>query len=641
MDANRGRRPRRTSIQEIGEQRVADFLVKTKLFRQLDPEVVSRLTPHLEADDFAPGEVIESLDPSGAGLAFVASGRAAISVAGPSGRVPLYEVGVGDSFNETSALTGKPSPHTVTAIEACRVLEIGRVTLEQLLTKVPVFATSLAKQVASRLAEVTAAAASAAPSPASARPPAPQQPVEGIRFVSISDYPRIESALELVPRQMIHQFRLLPLDANGSDLIVGMVDPFDRSAERELARVLQATTPEIVAIGADDFAQALRRLRLDTPATSNRGAHIPSTSVIFDEHDAERPDANLRATGDQVVKLAADVVAAGLERHASDIHIESDRTAVRVRFRVNGQLSDWGQEVPTYMAKALVARFKVLGGLDITEKRRPQDGRVGVRVGNRDVDLRVSTLPSSNGEKLVMRVFEAAQMLQGLDQIFTERRTLEAVRNAIERPYGAIVVAGPTGSGKSSTLYAAIHERRRARADTNILTVEDPVEYRLDGVTQVQVNSAIDLGFAKILRSMLRQDPDVVMVGEIRDADTAHLALEAAMTGHLMLTSIHANDAMSVIQRFQNLGCSRSEVAQSLALILVQRLARRLCPQCTKPAPHRSSSLRLSKSVDSSIRKTRCRCRAPQVVRLAIIPVSPAASRSSNRSSSTKTSAPC
>lgn len=581
MDQGRTRRPRRTSIQEIGEQRVTEFLTQTRLFRHLDREVAVRLTPHLKAADFAPGDPLTSLDPSGLGLGFIASGRATVGTPGAPG---LFEISVGDTFNEVGALTGKVSALTAVALEVTRVLEISHAALEQLLTKVPTFGVAMAKQVAVRLGQVSAASGA---KPSTASPSVAPKSAGELRYVSVSDYPRIESVLQLVPQQIIHQFRLLPLEASGSTLTVGMVDPLDRSATRELARILQSQSADIVAISADDFAQAVRRYRLDTPASANRGANIPASSIVFDEHEGERPDAGLRAAGDQVVRLAAEAVAAGLERHASDIHIEADRQGVRIRFRVNGTLGDWGQEVPAYMAKALVARFKVLGGLDITERRRPQDGRIGVRVGNRDVDLRVSTLPSSDGEKLVMRVFEASQMLQGLEQIFSERRTLEAVKNAIERPYGAIVVAGPTGSGKSSTLYSALHERHRARSDTNILTVEDPVEYRLGGVTQVQVNAAIDMGFAPILRAMLRQDPDVVMVGEIRDQDTAHLALEAAMTGHLMLTSIHANDAAAVVQRFENLGCSRSEVAQSLALVVVQRLARRLCPQCTKnePAP--------------------------------------------------------
>jgi type IV pilus assembly protein PilB len=375
---------------------------------------------------------------------------------------------------------------------------------------------------------------------------------------------------------------MVPLALSDHVLTIGMVDPFNDVAVRELQRVLHNAQPKVVAISAEDFEAVKRRLKLSSPVGRRRNQQIDPNTVVFDDADSKRDSERaLQRAGEQVVALAAGVIAAGLERGASDIHLEPARQQVRVRFRVHGVLTDWDQSVQPQLARALIARFKVLAGLDIAERRRPQDGRIGVRVGRRDIDLRVSTLPASEGEKLVMRVLEAAAMVRPLDQIFIEQRTLAAVRDALQRPYGSIVVAGPTGAGKTSTLYAALHERRTSRPDTNIITVEDPIEYRLDGITQVQVNHAIGLGFAQVLRAMLRQDPDVLMVGEVRDTETAQLALEAAMTGHLVFTSIHANNAGAVLQRFENFGCDRTVVAQSIILVLIQRLARRLCPHCT------------------------------------------------------------
>jgi type IV pilus assembly protein PilB len=231
--------------------------------------------------------------------------------------------------------------------------------------------------------------------------------------------------------------------------------------------------------------------------------------------------------------------------------------------------------------KTVAARIKVLAGLDITERRLPQDGRIGFNAGKREVDLRVSTLPANRGEKIALRILEAGATRK-LQQIFYEEKTLSAVRRGLDRPYGGIIVGGPTGSGKTSTLYAMLNERRSTRPDTNILTVEDPIEYRLQGVTQVQVSASNGLTFARALRSLLRQDPDGIVVGETRDQETAVLALEAAMTGHLLLTSIHANTAVAALQRLENLGCSRALVSQSVALVLVQRLVRRLCAVCRK-----------------------------------------------------------
>src|SRR6185295_6342607 len=277
-------------------------------------------------------------------------------------------------------------------------------------------------------------------------------------------------------------------------------------------------------------------------------AVVPPDQLVFDQADQERDARQPGPIGDEVVALASRVIAHAIERGASDVHVDHGVTGPRIRFRVQGQLYTWDQAVPASASKSLVARLKVLAGLDVTERRLPQDGRLGVRVGKREVDIRISTIPTSRGEKVALRVFEAQAMLRPLEAIFHDAPIHEAVHLAIQRPYGAIVVAGPTGSGKTTTLYAALGERLRTRPDTNVLTVEDPIEYRLAGVTQIQVNHAVDLGFPQVLRAMLRQDPDAIMVGEVRDGVTAQLALEAAMTGHLMLTSVHANTAVGVVQ---------------------------------------------------------------------------------------------
>jgi type II secretory ATPase GspE/PulE/Tfp pilus assembly ATPase PilB-like protein len=265
-------------------------------------------------------------------------------------------------------------------------------------------------------------------------------------------------------------------------------------------------------------------------------------------------------------------------------------------------LQDWTEPIPQGTPlKGVTSRIKVLAGLDITERRMPQDGRIGLSSGKREIDLRVSSLPANRGEKIVMRILEAAGSTRSLEQIFFDPSVVGAVRKALNRPYGGIVIAGPTGSGKTSSMYALLNERKLTRPDTNIIMVEDPIEYRLPGVTQVQVNPAAGLGFAAALRSMLRQDPDVIVVGETRDEATAQIALEASMTGHLLLTSVHANNAVATIQRLENLGASRALISQSLHLVMVQRLVRKLCSACRKldaPAPALLDSLIARKAVD-------------------------------------------
>ncbi len=512
------------------------------------------------------------------------------------------ELRVGDHFGEVGAILGTAQPYEVVADVDSTAFLVRADVVQQLCSKVASFAHALAKKLSTRLVQSGVLALRARPvvtstpaptltlteaSPsASASPAVARESDGGIRFqrVTVSEIP--DSVARSLPPKLIQRFRMLPLALRGRSLTVGMVDPFDRTALAELRRVLSSVDPDVVAISLDDFNAALVQLKLESSTQqSQQRESVAASSIVYDVGDSEREaDSPVRVIGNEVVNLASAILAAGMERGASDIHIQNAPSGMKVRFRTNGQLVDWDRYIPESFAKGLVARFKVVSGLDITERRLPQDGRIGIKVGNRNVDFRISTLPCIRGEQVVLRLFEAANMMRPLDQIFYHTGTLTSLREALDRPYGAVVVAGPTGSGKSSTLYASMNERRRVRPDTNIITVEDPIEYRLDGMTQVQVSSNLGLTFAKVLRASLRQDPDLIMVGEVRDEDTARIALEAAMTGHVLLTSLHANNAMAVLQRLENLGCSRSVIAQSLALVLVQRLARRLCAKCSTTA---------------------------------------------------------
>ncbi|MGB5812939.1 MAG: ATPase, T2SS/T4P/T4SS family [Polyangiales bacterium] len=569
---------------------IADFLRGTPLFADCAPEVADKVAPHVESREAPAGSSLILAGSRDSGLGILMQGRALVTAPRTATGMgsEWFAVEVGDHFGEVGTLLGDEQPHDVVAEVASIVLFLRPAAVEQLCRKIPAFAQALASSLANRLRTSTSRPPPPpAGSPEASSPSGLRRTERTIPFVRVSSYELNDAVIESVPVQLMQQHRMVPLELRDHVLTIGMVDPYNDVALRELRRVLQNAEPNVVAISAEDFGAARRRLRLHTPALRGRRTQqIDPKTVVFEDADTKRESERaLERAGEQVVAIAAELVTVALEREASDIHLEPIRQDVRIRFRVNGVLHDWEQSVQPSLARALIARFKVLAGLDIAERRRPQDGRIGVRVGRRDVDLRVSTLPASQGEKLVMRVLEASAMLRPLDQIFIEQGTLSAIRDTLQRPYGAIIVAGPTGSGKTSTLYAAMHERQQTRPDTNIVTVEDPIEYRLDGVTQVQVNHAIDLGFANVLRAMLRQDPDVLMVGEVRDTETAQLALEAAMTGHLVFTSIHANNAPSVLQRFENFGCDRTVIAESIALVLIQRLARRLCPQCTSTGP--------------------------------------------------------
>ncbi len=577
---------------------IAEFLHSTALFRTCDRPVIDKIAPHVSALEFESTGVIvraSSPDPS---LGILFSGRASVRQvnAATGSSTLLEEIRVGDSFSEVGAVLAMGQAVEIVSEDTSIALLFEKDLLRELLSKVSPFAHAVAKRLASRVVQVqlaqlrspAAAGASTANAPVAApaaSPPAAAGGEAGFRFVRVAGY-EVEKHVSLLPAKVMHQYRVLPLELRNRTLKLGMVDPYNQAAAADLKRTLTSVDVEIVAIGEADFNETFLRLRLDSTGVQGRRVEaIAPDSLQFDVADQEREVAKVGVIGDEVVVLTNRIIATALERGTSDIHIESDATGVRVKFRTQGQLILWDQFIAASFAKGLAARIKVLAGLDITERRLPQDGRIGVRVGKRDVDLRVSTLPASRGEKIVIRVFEASTATRSLDSLILEPRALANLRSAINNPYGAVVVAGPTGSGKSSTLYAAIGERRRMRPDTNVVTVEDPIEYRLSGVTQVQVNHSIKLGFVEVLRAMLRQDPDLILIGEVRDDDTAQLALEAAMTGHLLFTSLHANNAIGVIQRLENLGCNRALIAQSLGLVIVQRLARKLCKCATNEVP--------------------------------------------------------
>jgi type IV pilus assembly protein PilB len=288
-------------------------------------------------------------------------------------------------------------------------------------------------------------------------------------------------------------------------------------------------------------------------------------------------DLEKEATGAPIVRLGNNIIARALKKGASDIHLEPIEQGLRVRYRIDGLLSE-EQLLPKRFQMPLTSRFKIISGLDITERRFPQDGRISIRLQDRAVDFRVSTIPTKHGEKIVVRILTKDSSTFGLDRLVTDERTLQLIRDVIRKPYGIIYVTGPTGSGKTTTLYSALSELHRP--EVNVVTVEDPIEYDLPGVAQVQVRPDIGLDFARVLRAFLRQDPDIILVGETRDKETAGIAIEAALTGHLVFTTLHTNDASSTFMRLMEMDIQPLLISTSLLGVVAQRLVRRVCPEC-------------------------------------------------------------
>jgi type IV pilus assembly protein PilB len=381
------------------------------------------------------------------------------------------------------------------------------------------------------------------------------------------------SAANLVNTGVAKRYQAVPVSfTDKRTLLIAMADPSNVLAVDDIA-IMTGYEVRVAVAAPDDIAGLVSRLdRLEDV--------VGESAEQLDEDDGGEVVA-LHETSDDapVVKLVNQIVAQAVERGASDIHLAPDGREMRVRFRVDGVLQDV-TTVPRRMAAGVVSRIKIMAELNIAEKRLPQDGRVGLVVDGRHVDLRVVTLPSVHGEGIVMRVLDKASVVVELDKLGMADPERERFEHACHETHGAVLVTGPTGSGKSTTLYGAL--KMLNTPEKNIITVEDPVEYEMDGLTQVQVATKVGLTFAMGLRSMVRADPDIIMVGEIRDRETAQIAVESALTGHLVLSTLHTNDAPSAITRLIEMGIEPFLVASALECVVAQRLARMLCPSCKR-----------------------------------------------------------
>jgi type IV pilus assembly protein PilB len=380
------------------------------------------------------------------------------------------------------------------------------------------------------------------------------------------------SAANLVNTAVAKRYQAVPVAfTDKRTLLIAMADPSNVLAVDDIA-IMTGYEVRVAVAPPDDIAALVSRLdRLEDV--------VGSATIEESEEDAEVLALHETSDDAPVVKLVNQIVGQAVERGASDIHLAPDGREVRVRFRVDGVLQDI-TTVPRRMAAGVVSRIKIMAELNIAEKRLPQDGRVGLVVDGRHIDLRVVTLPSVHGEGIVMRVLDKASVVVELDKLGMADEERERFEHACRETHGAVLVTGPTGSGKSTTLYAAL--KMLNSPEKNIITVEDPVEYEMDGLTQVQVASKVGLTFAMGLRSMVRADPDIIMVGEIRDRETAQIAVESALTGHLVLSTLHTNDAASAITRLIEMGVEPFLVASALECVVAQRLARQLCPSCKR-----------------------------------------------------------
>ena len=402
-----------------------------------------------------------------------------------------------------------------------------------------------------------------------------------IPFVNLKTFPFRADVVKLLPESSARRFRALVLEDKGESLLVAMGDPLDLFAYDELARILKRNV-SIAAVPESQLPGAFDRLYRRTEEISGLARALEKD--LGDAVDFGELTASVGAEAAPVVRLLQSMFEDAVQVGASDVHIEPMENGLQIRVRVDGVLQTQTQ-ADKRIGAALAQRLKLTAGLDISEKRLPQDGRFSVRVQDQTVDVRLSTLPTTYGESAVMRLLNQGAAMRRLDSIGMPDFMLKRFREVIARTTGMVLVTGPTGSGKTTTLYAALAEVNAA--ELKVITVEDPVEYRLPGITQVQVNEKIDLTFSKVLRSTLRQDPDVILVGEMRDTETAEIGMRAAITGHMVLSTLHTRDAASTPFRLLDMGVPPFMVATSLQAVIAQRLVRLNCVECV--APHAPS----------------------------------------------------
>ncbi|MFK4835073.1 GspE/PulE family protein [Microbacterium sp. ZW T2_14] len=399
----------------------------------------------------------------------------------------------------------------------------------------------------------------------------------GHRYVDLASMPLDPNVVALVPGNLCRKYGLIPVDRRGERLTVGVLDPTDIVALDDVASITDLFV-EPVVVAEDALTQMFERFLRSDEELSELSMTIEESSEsnqaafteTLEEQDNDAP----------IVRFVNLLIAQAINDRASDIHVEPGEKQLTVRFRIDGVLHEM-QKADRAIQDGIISRLKIMSSIDIAEKRKPQDGRLSVTHENRPVDLRVATLPTVWGEKIVMRILDNTGQVMTMRDLLFSGVNEQRFREAITKPHGMILATGPTGSGKSTSLYTAL--RAIANPTINVITVEDPVEYRIPGINQVQVNNRAGLTFSTALRSILRSDPDVVLVGEIRDFETANISIEAALTGHLVLSTLHTNDAPSALTRLTEIGCEPFLVATALSAVIAQRLSRRLCMRCREP----------------------------------------------------------
>lgn len=412
-----------------------------------------------------------------------------------------------------------------------------------------------------------------------------------IPIINLSRYKIDQEVARIVPERMARYYRLIPISRLGNIITVATADPFNILAIDDIRFLTNYEIKPVIStdkeiLKAIDKCFVSESGTLETILKESKEEYVVST---VEEERFEVGEVEKESQKAPIIKMVDLLLSESLKRRASDIHIEPYENKLRIRYRVDGALQE-AFTLPKTHQNAILARLKIMSGMDITEARLPQDGRFKVKLEEREVDFRVSVLPITHGGKVVLRALDKSSLSIGLDRLGFSPNSLKLFKESVTKPYGMILITGPTGSGKSTTLYSIINQMNTQ--DRNIMTVEDPVEYLVEGITQMQVNQEIGLTFATGLRSILRQSPDIILVGEIRDFETADIAIKAALTGQLVFSTLHTNDAPGAVTRLVDMGIEPFLIASSVIMVAAQRLCRKICPNCKEPVDIPESELK-------------------------------------------------
>jgi type IV pilus assembly protein PilB len=551
------------------------FVGSTELFVGSSDDLLARLTGLTQVVRYAAGTMIFEQGGAASHLYLIYAGLVELRRSDPlSGRdFVLAMYSPGKSFGEEGVLLEEGWSATAMAAEDTTLVAVPREVFRQAMVHSPTIGIGAARIMARRANRLLSE--------------------KGVRFIQLTRINLDTELLRLLPQRLMLDSRVVPIARRGQTVSVAMVNPHDVVAVDEVQRHLRSGYVEVFGVTQPDFDTFVNRHVVSQVATEgaepNVLAKLPQRQhQLRFIQDGEAATADAQAKGDvageQVIALLNQLLGDAFILDVSDVHIEPAIDGTVVRYRVDGRLLRRPETIQPRFHNPLVTRIKALASMNISERRRPQDGRLSIQVGQREVALRISTIPTRFGEKCVLRVLDRSAALMSLDRIVTVPTVRQQVRQLCHQPHGIVMVTGPTGSGKTTTMYSAILERKND--GLNIVTIEDPIEYTIPGITQVQYNDSVELGYADAIKAFMRQDPDIMLIGETRDGRTARNAMQAALSGHLVVTSFHTNSALSTIYRLQEMGVEPFLIGNALAGIVAQRLVRTVCTDCREPGRH-------------------------------------------------------